>query len=336
MAKSSKKVLFYLIPVPLILASLFVGPSDQVRPEHVARWVLQQFSPASGSASPDLLVEAILLDVRLPRVILAFLVGAALTVSGNALQALFRNPLVAPEILGLSSGAAFGAALALSLGFLPLQGTAFVFGLLAVGLSYFLALTRKGVSIVSLILAGIIISGVFTALLTMVQFLTDPFKLQTIVHWTMGNLHTASWTKVRSASLPILLGCGWLFVVRWRMNVIALGDEETRAVGLNPEREKLLILIPATLVASASVAVAGIIGLVGLAFPHMVRMMVGPDNRITMPVSFAFGGSFLLLVDNFSRTIASFEIPLGIFTTLIGGPFFIYLLKKNRMQYPDA
>lgn len=334
--KYQRSFWFYLLPLPLLAASLLIGPSDQVRPEHVARWVLQQFSPASGPASPDPMLEAILLDVRLPRVILAFLVGAALTVSGNALQALFRNPLVAPEILGLSSGAAFGAALALSLGFLPLQGTAFVFGLLAVGLSYFLALTRKGVSIVSLILAGIIISGVFTALLTMVQFLTDPFKLQTIVHWTMGNLHTASWTKVRSASLPILLGCGWLFVIRWRMNVIALGDEETRAVGLNPEREKLLILIPATLVASASVAVAGIIGLVGLAFPHMVRMMVGPDNRITMPVSLAFGGSFLLLVDTFSRTIASFEIPLGIFTTLIGGPFFIYLLKKNRLSYPDA
>jgi len=268
-------------------------------------------------------------------VILTFLVGSSLAVSGNALQALFRNPLVSPDILGLSSGAAFGAALALSLGTIPLQGTAFFFGLLAVGLSYFLALTRRGVAIVALILAGIIVSGIFTALLTVVQFLTDPFKLQTIVHWTMGNLHNANWAKVRSAMGPILVGSLWLFVLRWRMNVLALGDEETRAVGLHPEREKLLILLPATLIASAAVAVAGVIGMVGLAFPHMVRMMVGPDNRITTPVAMAFGGSFLLLVDNFSRTAAVFEIPLGIFTTLIGGPFFIYLLKRNRMQYPD-
>ncbi len=159
-------------------ASLFVGPSDQVSWRHVAQWFWQKgaFWGASGPVDP--LVEAVLLEVRLPRVILTFLVGSSLTLSGNALQALFRNPLVSPDILGLSSGAAFGAALALSLGTLPLQGSAFFFGLLAVGLSYFMALTRRGVSIVALILAGIIVSGIFTALLTVVQFLTDPFKLR--------------------------------------------------------------------------------------------------------------------------------------------------------------
>jgi iron complex transport system permease protein len=281
------------------------------------------------------MVEAIILNVRLPRILLAFLVGSALTVSGNSFQALFRNPLVSPDILGLSSGAAFGAAIALISPVLPLQPSAFLFGLLAVGASYFLALTGRGVSTVSLILAGIIISGLFAALLTIVQFLTDPFRLQTIVHWTMGNLHNASWSKVTSAALPILFAMLWLFVMRWRLNVIALGDDETRAVGLNPEKEKVLILLPATLTASASVAVAGIIGMVGLAAPHMVRLMTGPDNRKTQPFSIAFGGSFLLLVDDLSRTITSFEIPIGIFTTLIGGPFFIYLLKKSRMLYRE-
>jgi iron complex transport system permease protein len=264
--KHIRSIWFYLLPLPLMAASLFVGPSDQVSWRHVAQWLWQKgtFWGAAGSADP--LVEAVLL---------------------------------------------------------------------AVGLSYFLALTRRGVAIVALILAGIIVSGIFTALLTVVQFLTDHFKLQTIVHWTMGNLHNANWAKVRSALGPILVGSLWLFFLRWRMNVLALGDEETRAVGLHPEREKLLILLPATLIASAAVAVAGVIGMVGLAFPHMVRMMVGPDNRVTTPVAMAFRGSFLLLVDNFSRTAAVFEIPLGILTTLIGGPFFIYLLKKNRMQYPD-
>ena len=327
-----KQVIFYALPLPLIVVSLFVGPSNVVNTSDIIDWLMRSisFSPVPDAQNKQM-VEAIVLGVRLPRVLLAFSIGSALTVSGNSFQALFRNPLVSPDILGLSSGAAFGAAIALSFPLLPLQPMAFVFGLLAVGLSYFLALTRKGVSTVSLILGGIIVSGIFTALLTMVQFLTDPFKLQTIVHWTMGNLHNASWSKVRSSALPILFGIAWLFVMRWRMNVIALGDEETKAVGLNPEKEKLLILIPATFIASASVAVAGMIGMVGLAVPHMVRMMTGPDNTKTQPVSIAFGGSFLLIVDNFSRTITSFEIPIGIFTTLIGGPFFIYLLKKSLM-----
>ncbi|MBM4145431.1 MAG: iron ABC transporter permease [Nitrospira sp.] len=331
------RTFFYIIPLPLIIMSLFIGPSDVITSQDILAWMQNKIIQAPSLNQDKLeMVEAIVFNVRLPRVILAFLIGSALTVSGNSFQALFRNPLVSPDILGLSAGAAFGAALALVFHILPLQLTAFVFGLLAVGLSYFLALTRKGVSTVSLILAGIIVSGIFTALLTVVQFLTDPFKLQTIVHWTMGNLHNASWSKVKSSVLPILLGIIWLFIIRWRMNVIALGDEETRAVGLNPEQEKIMILLPATLIASASVAVAGVIGMVGLAFPHMVRMMTGPDNRKTQPVSIAFGGSFLLLVDDFCRTITSFEIPIGIFTTLIGGPFFVYLLKKSRMVFRES
>jgi iron complex transport system permease protein len=202
-----------------------------------------------------------------------------------------------------------------------------------VGISYFIALRKREVSIISLILAGIIVNGIFTSLLTIIQFLTDPFKLQTIVHWTMGNLHHANWSKLKSAVFPIFLGGIWLYGMRWRMNVLSLGDEESRAVGLNPEKEKLLILIPATFIASASVAVAGVIGMVGLALPHIIRMMVGPDNTRTLPVSFAFGGVFLLIVDNFSRTLASFEIPIGIFTTLIGGSFFVYLLKRSQDLY---
>jgi iron complex transport system permease protein len=209
--------------------SLLIGPSDIAGPFDVFHWIGAHLGLSPPlAASEESLIRTVVWEVRLPRILLAFMVGAALTVSGNSLQALFRNPLVSPDILGLAAGAAFGAALSVSLGYLPLQTTAFCFGLLAVGLSYFLALRRQGVSIVSLILAGVIVSGIFTALLTIVQFLTDPFKLQTIVHWTMGNLHHADWMKVRSSALPILLGLAWLMVIRWRLNVIALGDEETR------------------------------------------------------------------------------------------------------------
>lgn len=331
-----KATLFYLIPVPLIIISLFIGPSDIVTPYDILQWAKEKAGLIAGpQAASDPMVDAIVLNVRLPRILLTFLVGSALTMSGSALQALFRNPLVSPDILGLSAGAAFGAALALAGNILPLQPTAFTFGLIAVGTSYFIARSRSSVSTVSLILAGIIVSGIFTAGLTVIQFLTDPFRLQTIVHWTMGNLHNAGWPKITSSVIPILAGCIWLLFMRWRMNVIALGDEEAKAVGLNPEREKVLILLPATLIATASVAVAGIIGMVGLAVPHMIRIVAGPDNRRIQPASFVFGGSFLLVVDNCARTVALFEIPIGIFTTLIGGPFFIYLLKKSRMLYRE-
>lgn len=329
---SWRRWLLYLLPVPVVGVSLLLGPSDTAGAGQVLGWLLRQAQGATGGADDDL-VRTIVCDVRLPRILLTLLVGSALAASGNALQAVFRNPLVEPYILGLSSGAAFGAALAVALPWLPVQPAAFVFGLLAVGLSYFLARTGRTVSVVSLILSGVIVTGIFTALLTVVQFLTDPFKLQTIVHWTMGNLHNASWEKLASAGWGIGLGLGWLFFRRWRLNVLAMGDDETRAVGLNPVRERILVLLPATLAASAAIAVAGVIGLIGLAVPHMVRMMLGPDNRHALPATCTFGGAFLLLVDSCSRTVASFEIPVGVFTTLLGGPFFIFLLKRAKIGW---
>jgi iron complex transport system permease protein len=326
--------LIYSVPVPLLLASILVGPADTISINQVLAWLTGSWRSLTPSAAiEDELVRTIVWDVRLPRIVLTFLVGAALSGSGNALQALFRNPLVDPYLLGLSSGSAFGAALALTSSWMPLQLSAFAFGVAAVGASYFLARTRKSVTLISLILSGIIVSGIFTSLLTIVQFLTDPFRLQTIVHWTMGNLHNASWPKLRSAAPGMLAGLGVLLLFRWRMNVLALGDEETLAVGLNPEHQKLLILIPATLAASASVAVAGVIGLVGLVVPHMTRMLLGPDNTRSLPASLVLGGSLLLLVDDCSRAVASFEIPIGIFTTLVGGPFFIFLLRKSRLGW---
>ena len=309
-----------------------MGPSENITALNIVKWATHGVFQTSVVHNYDqALIADVVLQTRLPRIILALLIGASLTASGTTLQALFRNPLVSPDILGLSAGAAFGAALAFVIPYLPVQPTAFIFGITAAALSYFIAFKNGEISTVSLILAGVIVSAVFTALLTTLQFFADPFKLQSIIHWTMGNLHNASWSKVLSSAPPIVMGCIWLFIIRWRMNVVALGEEETRVVGLDPRRQKLLLLIPATLIATASVAVCGIIGMVGLAVPHMVRIMMGPDNTRTIPMSFAFGGSFLLVVDTLSRTAMSFEIPVGIFTTLIGGPFFIILLKRVRL-----
>jgi iron complex transport system permease protein len=326
MNKRILKILLYSLPIPVILASLFIGPSQTATPQAIVDFI---FNNSSNSN----LVKSVIIDVRLPRILLTFITGGALAVSGCSIQAIFRNPLTDPYILGLSSGAAFGAALALAFVFIPVQLSAFIFGLLAVGLSYFMARKNKNVSIVSLILSGIVVSGIFTALLTIIQYFSDPFKLQSIVHWTMGNLHNANWSKLQSSIIPITVGVIILFIYRWRLNVLALGDDEARTAGINPNKDKLLILLAATLASSSAVAVAGIIGLYGLIVPHMVRMMIGPDNRQSIPLNFLFGGMFLLIIDDFSRTISGFEIPIGVFTMLLGAPFFIFLMKKTNIGW---
>ncbi len=318
--------LIYLLPLPIVLASLFIGPSETANPDAIFNLIFNN----TGNSS---LVQSVIFDVRLPRILLTFIVGGSLAISGCSIQAIFRNPLTDSYILGLSSGAAFGAALALAYSFLPVQVSAFIFGLIAVGLSYFMARKNKNVSIVSLILSGIIVSGIFTALLTLVQFYSDPFKLQSIVHWTMGNLHNANWEKLQSSVIPIIIGVIVLLVYRWRLNVLTLDDDEARTVGINPEKDKLIILIASTLAASSAVAVAGIIGLYGLIVPHMVRMIIGPDNRQSIPLNFFFGGMFLLIIDNLSRTLSGFEVPIGVFTMLLGAPFFIFLMKKTNIGW---
>lgn len=330
------RVLLYSLPFPVFLISFFIGPSGTVSFHGLYHFFWSWINGTAGGISPEqALISTILFDVRLPRILLAFLVGGSLAVSGSGLQAIFRNPLVSPYILGLSSGAAFGAALALAYAIIPVQLSAFLFGLVAVGLSYLAARKHKNVSIVSLILSGVIVTGIFTALLTMIQFMCDPFKLQSIVHWTMGNLHNAGWNALNSAWIPMVAGIIILWLMRWRLNVLALGDDEARTSGIHPERGKIIVLIAATLASSAAVSVAGIIGLYGLIVPHMVRMMAGTDNSRSVMLNFLFGGTFLLLIDDFSRTIARFEIPIGVFTMLLGAPFFLYLIKKTNIGWEN-
>lgn len=327
------KFLLYALPVPVILASLFIGPSQTVSPGSIIKAIFRWILGNQASGENFAMMKSIIFDVRLPRVLLTFITGGALAISGCSIQAIFRNPLADPYILGLSSGAAFGAAFALAFVLIPVQLSAFIFGLLAVGLSYFMARKNKRISVVSLILSGIVVSGIFTALLTIIQFFSDPFKLQSIVHWTMGNLHNANWNKLQSSIIPIAVGIMILFKYRWRLNVLSMGDDEARTSGINPDKDKLIILLAATLASSSAVAVAGIIGLYGLIVPHMIRMMIGPDNRQSIPLNFLFGGMFLLIIDDFSRTISGFEIPIGVFTMLLGAPFFIFLMKKTNIGW---
>lgn len=335
MTKSTKRNIIYILPIPVLVLSLFVGPSDVVNQNTLVYFIKSFNSSYYQNSKNNDMIKTVLLDIRLPRLLLTFITGGALSMSGNSIQAIFRNPLTDPYIMGLSSGAAFGASLALAFFPVSTQIAAFIFGLTSIFLSYAIALKKNSISTVSLILSGIIVSGIFTALLTTVQFFTDPFRLQSIIHWTMGNLQNADWQKLKSVLIPVSIGFIIMVLYSWRMNVLALGDDEAQSSGLNPKVNKFIILIGATLASSAVVSVAGVIGMFGLIVPHAVRMMAGTDNRQNMPLNFLFGGTTLLIIDDFSRSMTSFEIPIGVFTMLLGAPFFIYLMKKSNIGWSE-
>ncbi|MHC5353525.1 FecCD family ABC transporter permease [Myroides sp. LJL115] len=331
-----KKILQYnalwIVPLAIMFISILLGSTKNttiVEFIHYTKELL--LSSSSKAMSP---AETILWNVRLPRVILTFLVGASLASAGGVLQAIFRNPIVDPFTLGISSGAAFGAALAMLFPIISLNISAFVFGVIAVVLTYSISYVGQKASIVGVVLSGIIISGIFTALLTLLQYISDPYKLQAIIQWTMGNLHTASWSKVQQSILPIVLGLGCIVGLGARLNLLSLGDQEAKAVGINPFYLKIILISAATLITAASVAAVGVISLFGLIVPHISRMIYGPDNRVGVWANISIGGCFLLVIDLFSRTVMPFELPVGVFTMIIGAPIFIYLMKKsfNNLQ----
>ena len=282
-------------------------------------------------ALPDTPEKGIIIDIRLPRVILAGLVGLILSGSGVTLQGLFRNPLVDPFILGLSAGAALGCAL--SIGFfphLPIQAMAFCFGIMAVILAYSMARTQ-GLSRLPLVLSGVIISAFFTALVSIVKFLVDPHQLQSIVCWLMGSFSLAGWSQVRIALLGVV-GLLPIYFMRWRLNVLSMGEEEAQSLGINVKKDRMIFLVSASLSVSIAVSVSGIIGWVGLIVPHLVRMAAGPDHKSLVPLSMAGGAAFMILADTVARSLTSLDIPVGIVTAILGAPFFIYLMKRGGKE----
>lgn len=329
------KLIIYGLPVPLVLYSLTVGPSAGLSLIDYWEWGKLRFSSQQINEGTEnaYMLKNIIENIRLPRVLLTFLIGAGLATSGGALQGVFRNPLVDPYVLGISSGSAFGAALAIAFPLIHINLAAFIFGVASVLLTYSFAFTHHNSSIIAIILSGMVVSGIFTALLTMVQYISDPYKLQAIVQWTMGNLHHASWVKINNAAIPVGVGIIGMYLMRWRLNLLALGEQEAKAVGVNPQKDKFVLVGLATLTTSTAVAAAGIISMYGLFVPHLTRMMVGPDNMKAMTANIFFGGSFLLIIDNFSRSLMEFEIPIGIFTMLLGAPFFVFLMKKNKINW---
>ncbi len=285
-----------------------------------------------GAADWPLSDDKVVFAVRLPRVAAAALVGAALSVSGAAYQGMFRNPMVSPDILGASTGAGFGAAVAILLGagYFGISAAAFCCGLLAVAAAWMVSRLSRTNQTVTLILAGMMISSLFSAGTSFVKLVADTQQqLPAITYWLMGSLSSIKDKDVLFLSIPVALGMVPLLVLRWRMNLLTLGEEEAQSMGVNTRRLRGAVIVCATLLTSASVAVSGMIGWVGLVIPHFCRMLFGYDYRRLIPAGALFGASFLLIVDDIARLVTTGELPLGILTAFVGAPLFLYLIATG-------
>ena len=279
-------------------------------------------------------VDTVLFGVRLPRIGAALLVGAALAAAGAAYQSLFRNPLVSPDILGVSAGAGLGAVLGifLSLPVLGIQALAFAGGLATVGLVYLGAAAVRGREpVLVLVLAGVVVGALAGSMISLLKVLADPYdQLPAITFWLLGSLAGTTPADLAGALPAVLLGLAPLLLLRWRIDVLALGDEEARALGVEAGRLRRIVVEAATLVTAAVVAISGQIGWVGLIVPHMARILVGPGFARLLPTAMLMGAGYLLLVDTAARSLGTVETPLGILTALVGAPFFLWLLARGR------
>ena len=274
----------------------------------------------------------VLFEIRLPRIGAAVLVGAALSVSGVSYQGMFRNPMVSPDILGASTGAGFGAAVAILLGagYFGISAAAFCGGLLAVALAWIISRLSRTETTLALVLAGMMVSSLFSAGTSFIKLIADTQQLlPAITYWLMGSLSSIKREDLAFLAVPVLVGMVPLFLLRWRMNLLTLSADEARSMGVNTDRLRLVVILSATVLTAASVSVSGMIGWVGLVIPHLSRRLVGNDCRYLLPMSMVFGAAFLLLVDNLARCLTAVEIPIGILTAFVGAPFFVYLMIKG-------
>ncbi len=323
-----------LLLVAAVLMAFSVGRFP-IPAEDVVRAAWARLTGAPSGLNPA--VETVLFSVRGPRVLAALLVGSALAAAGAAYQGLFRNPLVSPDILGVSSGAALGAVLGiyLSLDVLAIQAMAFAGGLGAVAAVYLLASRVGGHDpVLVLVLAGVALGALLGAGVSLLKYLADPYnQLPAITFWLLGSLAAVDRSDMQVLLPLVVAALVPLWALRWRINLLSLGDDEARALGVETGRLRLAIVVCATLATASVVAVAGIVGWVGLLIPHVARLLVGPDFRRLLPVSILLGASFMLGVDTLARTLVRTELPLGVLTAALGTPVFVWLLAATRRHW---
>lgn len=325
-----KKIsLLGLILVIIMIVSLFIGQYE-ISFNNFIDAILNEFSIKETS---DSIYENVIFQVRLPRIIAAVLVGAALSISGVAFQSMFKNPLVSPGILGVLSGASFGAALGMILfeSYYYTQISAFIFGIIAVLIAFFIAMFSRQNQLILLILGGVISSAFFSSLLSVTKFLADPYdELPAIVYWLMGSLANVDKEMLYSISIPMIIGMVIVSLLGKYLNVLSLGDEEAKTLGVNVKVVRTSIVVIATLISTFTVLIGGMIGWIGLVIPHIARLLFGANNILLVPISGLLGAIYLLAIDSIARMFLSVEIPIGILTSLIGIPFFAYALKNVK------
>jgi iron complex transport system permease protein len=322
-----------MLPILLLLLSLMLG-RYLLSPGHILACLGNCIGFSNNEISD--IANTVLFNIRLPRVLGAMAIGAGLAASGAAYQGLFRNPMVSPDLLGASAGAGFGAAIGiiLSLGMVGIQTLSFLGGLIAVLITWTLGRNfgHGSAPTLVLVLAGMLVSTVFSSLLSFLKYVADPYsKLPAITFWLMGSLASVDSRDVYLILFPaISLGLIGLYLIRWQLNVMSFGEDEALALGVNTRKIRAIVIIAATLMTAVSVSIAGLIGWVGLLIPHLARMLVGPDYRVLLPASALMGATYLLLVDDLARCMTDAEIPLGILTSLIGAPFFLLLMLRLK------
>jgi iron complex transport system permease protein len=333
-----KKILILIVIAGLLFASavlaVLMGTYD-ISIQDVFSTILTHITFGDTSTIAKL-HNTIIWEIRVPRVLLTIFVGGALAIAGAVFQGVFRNPLVEPYILGVSSGAAFGAALAIVFPtiFFSIQLSAFVFGSFAVAIAYMLARVRGETPIITLILAGVIIGSIFSALVSLLKYISDDTALREIVFWLMGGFYYTTWDDIVLIAPLVTGGFLILWALGWKLNILSMGDNEARTLGVNPEKYKFIVVTIATAITAFAVSIVGIIAWVGLMMPHASRMILGPDNRFIIPASFMMGGIYLIMCDTLARTLTSSEIPVGIITSILGAPYLCYLLRnKGRVIF---
>lgn len=334
MSKKMNTSSLYLIPLLLLyiatlIAALAIG-RYRVDIFEIIKILLSKVFPIAQTWS--LQAESAILSIRLPRIIGSTLVGSGLAVAGLVMQQVFHNPMVSPDVLGTSSAAGFGAALAMVLA-LPsafISPLAFAFGLLSVALVYLVASRVPNNHILGLVLGGIMISSLFSSLLSFVKLMADPENtLPSITYFLMGSLSSVGSKDVKMAALPILASSLMLYLLSWRISLLSINDSESRSLGVNTKLLRTAVIVFTVVIVASSVAISGVIGWVGLVIPHITRMLMGCNTKKTIPASMLLGAIFLTISDTISRTIAFSEIPIGIITGIIGAPFFLYLIVRE-------
>ena len=319
--------------IAVFILSFAVGRFP-VTPIELIRILLSKIIPIDADWTRQ--AESVVFNIRLPRIAVASLIGAGLSLSGLVFQMIFRNPMVSPDVLGTTSGAGFGAAIALLL-HMPspsLPFFAFLFGLLAVFLVWIVGSRVPNNQVLGLILGGIMISAIFESGTSFVKLVADPNdELPAITYFLMGSLAGAGNDELKLIIIPMIISALPLFMLSWKLNLLSLPEEEAKSLGVNTKTIRAIAIASASLMTASSVAVAGMIGWVGLVIPHITRMVTGPDSRLTIPSSILLGSAFLTAVDTVARTVSFQEIPIGILTSFIGAPFFLYLIIREGRRH---